>query len=52
MEKENLEPHMIRACIDLRIPNKYMERNRIQQAPVLKILRANLMPVSFFQKWT
>ncbi len=27
MDREKLETHMIRASIDLRIPNKYMERN-------------------------
>ena len=36
VEKDNLEPHMIRASVDLRIPNKYMERNRIMQAPVVE----------------
>ena len=28
--------HMIRPSVDLRVPNKYMERNRILQAPVVK----------------
>ena len=27
---------MIRACIDLRVPNKFMERNRITQGPVVE----------------
>jgi len=36
VEKEDLEPHMIRASIDLRIPNKSMERTRIIQSPVVE----------------
>ena len=28
VSKDNLEPHMIRASVGLRVPNKYMERNR------------------------
>ena len=31
-----LQPNMIRACIDLRVPNKFMERNRITQGPVVE----------------
>ena len=34
--RDELEPHMIRASIDLRIPNRYMERNRIAQSPVVE----------------
>ena len=33
---EKLEPNMIRASVDLRVPNQYMERSRIAQAPVLE----------------
>ena len=33
---EQLQPHMIRASVDLRIPNKYMERNRVIQNPVVE----------------
>jgi len=33
---EHLEPHMIRASIDLRVPNKYMERNRIAHNPIVE----------------
>ena len=33
---EELEPNMIRASVDLRVPNQYMERSRIAQAPVLE----------------
>lgn len=31
-----LQPHMIRASVDLRIPNKYIERSRISQAPIVE----------------
>lgn len=34
--KDELQPNMIRACVDLRIPNKYMERNRITQGPIVE----------------
>ena len=34
--KEQLESHMIRASVDLRTPNKFMERNRITQGPVVE----------------
>ena len=37
VEKDELQSNMIRiACIDLRIPNKYMERTRITQGPVVE----------------
>ncbi|CAG2249249.1 unnamed protein product [Mytilus edulis] len=36
VDKDKLEPHMIRACVDMRIPNKFMERNRIIQSPVVE----------------
>ena len=31
---DELQPNMIRARIDLRVPNKHMERNRITQGPI------------------
>ena len=34
--KENLEPHMIRASVDLRVPNQYMERHKITQGTVVE----------------
>ena len=34
--KEELQPNMIRACVDLRIPNRYMERNRTIHGPVVE----------------
>ena len=36
VSKDDLQPNMIRACIDLRIPNKHMERNRISQGSVVE----------------
>ena len=36
VSKGNLEPHMIRASADLQVPNRYMERNRILQAQVVR----------------
>ena len=33
---EKLQPNMIRASVDLRVPNQYIERSRIAQAPVLE----------------
>lgn len=36
MSSDKLELHMIRASVDLRVPNKHMERSRISQAPVVE----------------
>ena len=36
VQKDELEPNMIRACVDLRLPNKYMERHMIPQGPVIE----------------
>ena len=36
MAKYDLQPNMIRACIDLRVPNKFMERNQITQGPMVE----------------
>lgn len=33
--KDELEPNMIRACVDLKVPNKYMKRHVITQGPVI-----------------
>ena len=40
--KEELQPHIIRASVDLRVPNKYMELNRISQAPVVEDFTSRL----------
>ena len=31
-----LKPHMIRACIDLRVPNKFMQKSRITREPTIE----------------
>ena len=36
VSNDELQPHMIRACIDLRVPNKFMERNRITQGTIVE----------------
>ena len=36
ISSDKLEPHMIRASVDLRVPNKHMERSRISQAPIVE----------------
>ena len=34
--KQELKTHMIRVCVDLRVPNKFMARHRITQGPVVE----------------
>ena len=36
VHKEKLEPHMIRASVDLRLPNQFMKRHRITQRPIVE----------------
>ena len=36
LDKGGLEPHRIRASVDLRIPNQFMERDRITQSTVVE----------------
>ena len=50
VSKESLEPHMIRASVDLRVPNKYMERNRIMQAPVVEDFTCKFHDCKIFSK--
>ena len=50
IRKDNLEPHMIRASVDLRVPNKYMERNRILQAPVVEDFTCKFHDCKVFSK--
>ena len=52
VEKDELQSNMIRACIDLRIPNKYMERTRITQGPVVEDFVYKFLTVWYFQNWT
>ena len=41
---------MIRASVDLRVPNKYMERNRILQAPVVEDFTCKFHDCKVFSK--
>lgn len=36
VDQEKLEAHMIRASVSLRMPNQFMERNRITQGPIVE----------------
>ena len=36
ISEDDMKPNMIHACIDQRIPNKHMERNRISPGPVVE----------------
>ena len=35
LDKEDLQPHMIKSSVDLRIPNQFVERHRITQGTVV-----------------
>ena len=50
INKEALESHMIRASVNLRVPNKYMERNRILQAPVVEDITCKFHDCKIFSK--
>ena len=50
VNNENLKPHMIRASVDLRVPNRYMEQNGILQAPVVEDFRCKFHVCKIFSK--
>ena len=50
VSKDSLQSHMIRACVDLRVPNKCMERNRILQAPVVEDFTCKFHDCKVFSK--
>ena len=50
VDGKKLEPHMIRACIDLRIPNQHMERNRITQSPIVDDFTHKFHSCNIFSK--
>lgn len=50
VDKEHLDPHMIRASVDLRVPNKFMERNRILQAPIIEDFTCKFHQCEVFSK--
>ena len=45
-----LEPHMIRASVDLRVPNKFMERTRITQGPMVEDFTHKFHDCTVFSK--
>ena len=47
---DELQPNMIRTCIDLRVPNKFMERNRITQGPVVEDFICKFHDCAVFSK--
>ena len=49
-DRDKLEPHMIRASIDLRIPNRYMERNRVAQNPIVEDFTHKFHDCAIFSK--
>jgi len=48
--EDKLEPHVIRASVDLRIPNRSMERSRILQPPVVEDLTYKFHDCKLFSK--
>ena len=50
VSKDDLQPNMICACIDLRIPIKHMKRNRITQGPVVEDFMYKFHDCSKFSK--
>lgn len=51
IDKEDLEPHMIRASVDLRIPNQFMERHRITQGTVVEDFMYKFHDCTIFSKF-
>ena len=50
VDKEKLEPHMIRASVDLRVPNQFIERNRITQGPIVEDFMYKFHDCTVFSK--
>ncbi|MEW8584399.1 MAG: RNase H-like domain-containing protein, partial [Candidatus Thiodiazotropha sp.] len=50
VSKDSLQPHMIRASVDLRVPNKHMERSRILQSPVVEDFTCKFHDCKVFSK--
>jgi len=46
LRSDELEPHMIRASVDLRVPKQYMERSRISQAPIVEDFTSSMIALS------
>jgi len=47
---DEIQPHMIRACVDLRIPNKSMERCKVTPAPVVEDFTHRFHQCKIFSK--
>ena len=50
ISQDNLEPHLFRVSVDLQVQNKYMERNRILQAPVVEDFTCKFHDCKVFSK--
>ena len=50
VDKKKLEPHMIRASMDLRVANQFMERNRITQGPIVEDFMYKFHDCTVFSK--
>ena len=50
VSKDDLQPTMIRACIDLRIPNKHVEKNRITLGRVVEDFMYKFHDCSMFSE--
>ena len=50
VDKEELEPHKIRASVDLRVPNHFMERHRITQGTIAEDFVYNFHDCTVFSK--
>ena len=48
--KDDLEAHMIRASVDLRVPNQFMERHRIIQGPIVEDFMHKFHDCTIFSK--
>lgn len=48
--REKLEPNMIRASVDLRVPNAYMNRNSITQGPIVEDFTYKFHDCKIFSK--
>ena len=47
---DELQTNVIRACVDFRVPNKFMERNRVTQGPVVEECIYNFHDCEVFSK--
>ena len=50
VSKDSLEPHMIRASVDLRVLNKQIEQNRNSQSPVVEDFTCKFYDCTHFSK--